>query len=132
MTERYGDSCLCSVDRLGNDELRALMIDLVKSGKGASTQLLATVKPLLMAFYEGQVQAGRVRREEVEGLAQQAFASLYQRRASYDPNVPFRAWLIETARRTLLHYLRKQKGIGVADTVADTSALDRHEALNAI
>jgi len=132
MTERYGDSCLCSADRLGNDELRALMIDLIGSGNSTPTQLLATVKPLLMAFYEGQVQAGRVRREEVEGLAQQAFASLYQRRSSYDPNVPFRAWLIEIARCTLLHYLRNQKDNGVTDTVAESPRLDRHAALSAI
>ncbi|ROM67257.1 hypothetical protein BK653_16695 [Pseudomonas brassicacearum] len=132
MAEGYRDSCLCSVDRLGNDELQALMIDVVKHGKGSSQQLLATVKPLLMAFYEGQVQAGRVRREEVEGLVQQAFTSLYQRRTSYDPNFPFRAWLIEIARCTLLHYLHSQKGNAVADPMAGTSTLDFHEALRAL
>ncbi|RON14956.1 sigma-70 family RNA polymerase sigma factor [Pseudomonas frederiksbergensis] len=132
MAEGYRDSCLCRVDRLGNDELRALMADIVKHGKGASQQLLARVKPLLKAFYEGQVQAGRVRREEVEDLVQEAFMALYQRRASYDPNVPFRAWLIEIARYTLLDYWRSQSGNAVVEPLAGATALNHHEALRAI
>ncbi|MGF6488030.1 sigma factor [Pseudomonas frederiksbergensis] len=132
MAEGYRDSCLCRVDRLGNDELCTLMADVVKHDGGASQQLLVTVKPLLTAFYEGQVQAGRVRREEVEGLVQKAFMALYQRRASYDSNIPFRAWLIEIARDTLLDYWRSQSGNAVVEPLASVPALNHHEVLRAI
>jgi RNA polymerase sigma-70 factor (ECF subfamily) len=115
MTEGCRDSWLCRTDRLGNDELCALMAKVAKHGPRASQQLLATVKPLLSAFYEGQVQAGRARREEVDGLIQEAFMALQQRRADYDPGVPFRAWLIAIARETLLYRWQNQgRDAGVA------------------
>jgi RNA polymerase sigma-70 factor (ECF subfamily) len=126
------EGCLSRVDHLGNDELCALMADVVKHGGGPLQQLLARVKPLLKAFYEGQVQAGRVRREKVEGLVQEASIALYQRRASYDPNVPFRAWLIEIARDTLLDYWRSQSGNAVVDPLASVPALNHLEAQRAI
>ncbi|CDF92132.1 hypothetical protein BN844_2242 [Pseudomonas sp. SHC52] len=108
MTEGCRDSWLCRTDRLGNDELCALMAKVDRHGPQALQQLLAKVKPLLKAFYEGQVQAGRARREEVEGLIQEAFMVLQQRRADYDPSVPFRAWLIAIARDTLLYHWHNQ------------------------
>lgn len=132
MSEGYRDNCLCSAERLGNDQLCALMMATVEQGKTASRQLLVAVKPLLMAFYEGQVQAGRLGRDQVDGLVKQAFNLLYHRRARYDPDVPFRAWLIEIARSTLLHYLRSQKDIAAAAPKAGASVLDLHPALSAV
>lgn len=132
MTEGYRGNCLCSADHLGNSQLCQLMAEVVKQGKPASGPLLMTVKPLLMAFYEGQVQAGRLGRDEVDDLARQAFNSLYQRRHRYDPNVPFRAWLIEIARSTLLRHLRNQKGTGVGDPMPMASVINLHPALSSI
>ncbi|TFY85935.1 RNA polymerase subunit sigma-24 [Pseudomonas nabeulensis] len=105
MTEGYCASCLSKDDRLANEALRALMAHVVNGDRGASRRLSAKVTPLLNAFYEGQVQAGRIRPEHLDGLVQDAFKALLQNRTHYNPDQPFRAWLLEGARTTLLHHL---------------------------
>lgn len=94
--------CISDPDRPSNDELDALMAGVVKRHKGAIEQLQVRVRPLVMAFYEGQVQAGRVRAEELDTLVHLTLWAIYQRRASYDRRHPFRAWLLHIARGALL------------------------------
>ncbi|MNI30671.1 RNA polymerase sigma factor [compost metagenome] len=132
MAERYRGSCLDRVHRPANEELCALMADVLEHDTPASLQLIATVTPLLLAFFEGQVQAARVERDSVDALVQQAFMTLHRRRADYDVNTPFRAWLIYTARDTLLEHLRSQPGAEVVAPAASTSLLNRHQAQRAI
>jgi RNA polymerase sigma-70 factor (ECF subfamily) len=103
MAEGNHPSYLCTAERLGNDELHALMAEAIRHGMPQSKLLVTTVTPLLIAFFEGQVQAGRVRCEDTQSLVQQTFNALYLGQARYDPNAPFRAWLLEIARATLLH-----------------------------
>ncbi|MGN8120132.1 hypothetical protein ACTJK9_00060 [Pseudomonas sp. 22082] len=133
MAEGYRHTCLCESDRLGNDELYALVAGAVRHGRGEAQQLFATVTPLLIAFYEGQVQAGRVRREDTGNLVQQAFRALYQEQAAHDPSFPFRAWLIEIARSTLLNNLghRGAEVVPTADGLAGASARECHEPTRA-
>jgi len=47
MAEGYRHTCLCESDRLGNDELYALVAGAVRHGRGEAQQLFATVTPLL-------------------------------------------------------------------------------------
>ncbi|WP_248743539.1 MULTISPECIES: hypothetical protein [unclassified Pseudomonas] len=108
MAEGYRQHCLCEADRLGNDELYALVTGAVRHDRAESQQLFATVTPLLIAYFEGQVQAGRINREDTGSLVQQAFKMLYLEQARHDPDFPFRAWLIEIARSTLLINLGKR------------------------
>ncbi|ABA74007.1 MULTISPECIES: hypothetical protein [Pseudomonas] len=131
MAEGYRHTCLCESDRLGNDELYALVAGAVRHGRSEAQQLFATVTPLLIAFYEGQVQAGRIRREDTGGLVQQAFRTLYQEQAAHDPSFPFRAWLIEIARATLLNNLDHRGTDAVADALAGASARECHEPTRA-
>jgi RNA polymerase sigma-70 factor (ECF subfamily) len=102
MAESYRVSCLSTAERLGNDELHALMAGVVRRDRRESQQLFAAVTPLLIAFYEGQVQAGRIKRGATPGLVQEAFKALYLGQPGYDPNLPFRAWVLDIARSTLL------------------------------
>lgn len=132
MAKHYCGSCLDGVHRPGNDELCAWMADVFDNDTPASLQLIATVTPLLQAFFEGQVQAARVGRDSVEPLVQQAFMALHRRRADYDSNTPFRAWLIENARDTLLEHLRSQRGEQATPPLASPPSLERHPAPRAI
>ncbi|MBZ9781490.1 hypothetical protein K9857_07970 [Pseudomonas sp. REP124] len=132
MAEGFRESCLNSIDRLADDELRALMADVLKHDTAASLQLIANVTPLFLAFFEGQAQAERVGQDSVEGLVQEAFMTLYRRRADYDDNTPFRAWLIEMARCTLLEHLRNRKDAQVAHSFRGLTDLNRHHTLRAI
>lgn len=126
MAEGYRVRCLNTAERLGNDQLHALMAGVVRRDTDESKQLFETVTPLLIAFYEGQVQAGRIGREDAAGLVQEAFNALYLGRIRYDPNLSFRAWILDIARSTLLANLGTD---AVAEPVADVASRDRHKVL---
>jgi RNA polymerase sigma-70 factor (ECF subfamily) len=132
MSEGYGESCVCADDRPSNDELSALIAQVVMRGQDAPQRLFSAVAPLLSAFYEGHIQAGRAKREDLETLVQRAFLAVCQRHGSFDGGHPFRAWLIEIARSTLLDYLVSQSANrgGVAPVVA--SPIRRKKALRAV
>ena len=108
MSDGNRGACLCYEDRPSNDELAALMAGVVKRHKGAIEQLHLRVRPLVMAFHEGQVQAGRVGAEELEALVHDTLWAVYQRRASYDAGHPFRAWLLHVARGALLEHSERR------------------------
>ncbi|NUT78773.1 hypothetical protein HNO86_27405 [Pseudomonas sp. C1C7] len=129
MAEDYRPSSLFNVDRPGNEELCALMADALAHDTAASLQLIATVTPLLLAFFEGQQQAGRIEHESVGDLVREAFITLHRRRAEYDSHTPFRAWLIEMARCTLLEHLHS---LQEKDIASPASAPNRRQVLQAI
>jgi RNA polymerase sigma-70 factor (ECF subfamily) len=84
------------------------------------------VTPLLIAFFEGQVQAGRIKRGETASLVQEAFKALYLEQPRYDPNLPFRAWILDIARSTLLGNPGAEAAF---DPLANVASRNRHEAL---
>ncbi|ABA77452.1 hypothetical protein K7459_03145 [Pseudomonas fluorescens] len=104
MTGEDRGHCLCKDGRLANQELCALMARVFKGDRSAARRLSTHIAPLLLAFYEGQAQVGRIRPERVESLAREAFMALLERRADYDSSIPFRAWLLTVARATLLNH----------------------------
>jgi RNA polymerase sigma-70 factor (ECF subfamily) len=108
MTDDYREHCLCRADRASNEALAALLADTLDGRAGALEQLDRQVLPLLLAFYEGQVQAGCLQPQALDELVQQAWLAVCQRCTGYDPQAPFRAWLIDIARHTLLEHRRSQ------------------------
>lgn len=126
MAEGNRTSCLSTAERLGNDELHALMAGVLRRDRRESQQLFAAVTPLLIAFYDGQVQAGRIKRGETAGLVQEAFKALYLGQPGYDPNLPFRAWVLEIARITLLGNSSTQ---AVFDALAGVAVRNRPQAM---
>jgi len=126
MSVEYRSSCVSDMARLSNDQLVALMADVVRHGAGSVRRLFMAVAPLLIAFYEGQVQAERAKVEDLERLVQQALIAVYQGRSSYSPCRPFRAWLLDVARLEMLDYQRDASGIsvlrGTSKTTHDHSA----------
>ncbi|UII73446.1 hypothetical protein LVW35_09860 [Pseudomonas sp. HN11] len=105
MTEGYRGNCLCKVGRLENEGLCTLLAHVLNGDRGAVRRLSSKVTPLLVAFYEGQAQVGRIRHENVEYLTHEAFLAVLENAAGYDAATPFRAWLLQIARTTLLGYL---------------------------
>jgi len=102
MSNGYPIDCIRSADRPSNEELASLMAGVVKRDRGALERLHALVRPLVTAFLEGQIQAGRLRPDELEELVQGTLWMIYRQRLSYDRQHPFRAWLLGIARHTLL------------------------------
>ncbi|MFJ3484626.1 hypothetical protein ACIPL1_14760 [Pseudomonas sp. NPDC090202] len=131
MSQGYHGGCVCSVDRPSNDELSALMARVAVRGEGASDALLVAVAPLLTAFFEGQVQAGRARREDLDSWVREAGGALYRRRSGYDATRPFRAWLLDIAREQLLDYLHSHADIAQS-LLADASPACLFEPARAV
>ena len=94
-------TCICDADRPSNEALATLMARVARRDKGALETLSVLVKPLVYAFHEGQVQAGRVPAEELEALVTATLWRVYQQRLGYDRQQPFRAWLLQLARDTV-------------------------------
>lgn len=105
MSQSCRTVCISEVGRTSNDEFAALMADMVRREKGSAQRFFRAVTPLLIAFYGGQVQAGRARVDDLESLVQKALVEVYRSRTS---NVlehrPFRAWLLDIARSSMSGY----------------------------
>lgn len=132
MSQGDHGGCVCSVGRPSNDELSALMARVVVRGEGVSDALFVAVTPLLTAFFEGQVQAGRARREDLDGWVREACAALYRRRAGYDATRPFRAWLLDIAREQLLDYLHSRHADLAQSLLAEASPACLYQPARAV
>lgn len=111
MPEFHRTACLSQEGRLSNDEFTALMASAVRCGRDSSRSLFLAAAPVLIAFYEGHVRAGRLVATDVESLVQRALANLYRARAGFAAErQPFRAWLLDIARDSMLDYRRERSG----------------------
>jgi RNA polymerase sigma-70 factor (ECF subfamily) len=95
------DGCMNLAGRRSNAEFGALILGSGEPGEAASRQLYMAVLPLLIAFFEGQAQAGRIGQQDIGELLRATLRLVDRQRASYDPALPFRAWLLELARHEL-------------------------------
>lgn len=95
------DGCMNLAGRRSNAEFGALILGSGEHDEAASRQLYMAVLPLLIAFFEGQAQAGRIGQQDMGDLLRATLRQVGRQRASYDPSVPFRAWLLELARHEL-------------------------------
>jgi len=98
------DGCMNLAGRRSNAEFGALILGAGEPEEAASRQLYMAVLPLLIAFFEGQTQAGRIATQDIGNLLRATLHQVNRQRASYDPAVPFRAWLLELARQELSAY----------------------------
>jgi len=95
------DGCMNLAGRRSNAEFGALILGAGEPEEAASRQLYMAVLPLLIAFFEGQAQAGRIGQQDMGDLLRASLRQVDRQRASYDPAIPFRAWLLELARHEL-------------------------------
>jgi len=116
MRENYRVSCLETTGRASNEQLHAWLRTDAESDGQAFQSLCRAMTPLLLAYFEGQL---RGRRADPEALTQETLVAVYLHRASYDPALPFRAWLLELARLRMADHLRGARALpGVLPGVA--------------
>jgi len=101
MSKSYRYGCVDPTWRIPDDELQSLIASISAGDHGAVRKLFRAITPLLIAFYDGQAQAGRLEHDNVGHLVQMALLTVYRRRAACCPDRPFRAWLVDVARSTL-------------------------------
>jgi RNA polymerase sigma-70 factor (ECF subfamily) len=94
-------------------QLKAWMLDGLDGDAAAHGALLCALVPLLHSFYRRRLRGTE---EDVEDLVQETLISVHTRRASYDRNRPFTAWLYAVARyRMVDHYRRRKLSVPIND-----------------
>ncbi|PZU06121.1 sigma-70 family RNA polymerase sigma factor [Sphingomonas sp.] len=90
----------------GETQLKQWMMDGLDGDAAAHCTLLRALVPLLRAFYSRRL---RGRDEDVEDLVQETLIAVHTRRASYDRDRPFVAWLYAVARYRMIDHLRRAR-----------------------
>lgn len=110
--------------RADEQQLQAWMISGLGGSAADHACLLRALVPLLTAFYRRRL-AGR---DEIEDLVQETLIAVHSRRATYDRERPFTAWLYAIARYKMIdHFRRHRRDVPLAD-VEDMLVSDGFEA----
>lgn len=110
-------------------QLKAWMIDGLGGDAAAHATLLRALVPLLHSFYRRRMRdAG----DDIEDLVQETLIAVHTRRASYDRERPFTAWLYAVARyRMIDHFRRRKMSVPIEDVEAILMTEGFEDALNA-
>src|SRR5271170_5396674 len=93
--------------------LKARMLEALDGDSSAHAALLRALVPLLQSFYRRRLHGTE---EDVQDLVQETLISVHTRRASYDRDRPFTAWLYAIARYRLVdHYRRRRVSVSIED-----------------
>jgi RNA polymerase sigma factor (sigma-70 family) len=105
-------------------QLKAWMVGGLNGDERSHAALLGALVPLLHSFYRRRMHDAE---GDVDDLVQETLISVHTRRASYDRNRPFTAWLYAVARYRLVdHYRRRKLSVSVED-VEDILAIEGFE-----
>jgi len=88
------------------EQLKAWMLGGLDGDAAAHAALLRALVPLLHSFYNRRLGGARA---DAEDLVQETLIAVHTRRASYDRERPFTAWLYAVARYRMVDYLRRRK-----------------------
>jgi RNA polymerase sigma factor (sigma-70 family) len=97
-------------------QLKAWMIGGLGGDAAAHASLLRALVPLLRAFYRRRMRGAE---EDIEDLVQETLIAVHTRRATYDRDRPFTAWLYAIARyRMIDHFRRSRTTVPIEDVEA--------------
>jgi RNA polymerase sigma factor (sigma-70 family) len=114
--------------RESEQQLRAWMTQGLGGDAAAHAALLRALVPLLRAFF------GRRLREadaDVEDLMQETLIAVHERRATYDRDRPFTAWLYAVARYRLIDHCRRRRTAVSLEDLEETLAVEGFEEATA-
>lgn len=110
-------------------QLKAWMIAGLGGDASAHEVLLRALVPLLTAFYRRRMRDAE---SDVEDLVQEALISVHGKRATYDRDRPFTAWLYAIARYRLIDHVRRRRlCVPIEDVETILMAEGFEEALSA-
>jgi RNA polymerase sigma-70 factor (ECF subfamily) len=110
-------------------QLKAWMTEGLDGDAVAHAALLRALVPLLRAFYRRRLRGAD---DDVEDLVQDPLIAVHIRRASYDRERPFTAWLYAIARyRMIDHFRRRKVSVPIEDVEAILIAEGFEDASNA-
>ncbi len=111
--------------RTNEDVLRSLMIDGLDGDAAAHTTLLRLLVPLLRGFYRRRVRGAD---DDVEDLVQETLIAVHTRRATYDWDRAFTAWVFAIARYKMVDHFRRAGRLRPIDDLEETLIADDFEA----
>lgn len=86
-------------------KMKALMVASLDGHSRAYQALLRLCAERLRAYYRRRMAD---READIEDLVQETLIAIHRKRASYDPTLPFTAWLHGIARYRLIDHLRRE------------------------
>lgn len=90
--------------RANEDALRGLMIGGLDGDAAAHAALLRLLVPLLRGFYRRRASGSD---DDIEDLVQETLIAVHTRRATYDRDRAFTAWLFAIARYKMIDHFRR-------------------------
>ena len=97
-------------------QLKAWMLGGLDGDSTSHAALLSALVPLLQSFYRRRLHGTE---EDVKDLIQETLISVHTRRASYDRDRPFTAWLYAVARYRMIDHFRRRKSWVAIEDVDD-------------
>jgi RNA polymerase sigma factor (sigma-70 family) len=91
--------------RASEDELRRLMVSGLDGNAGDHAALLRLLVPLLRGFYRRRAGSD----DDIEDLVQETLIAVHTRRATYDRDRAFTAWLFAIARYKMIDHFRRAR-----------------------
>jgi len=92
--------------QLSEEQLRAWMTGGLDGDASAHIALLRALAPMLRNFYRRRLRGAE---DDIEDLVQETLIAVHTRRASYDRDRPFVAWLYAIARYRMIDHLRRRR-----------------------
>ena len=90
--------------RANEEALRGLMIDGLAGDAASHAALLRLLVPLLRGFFRRRANGSD---DEIEDLVQETLIAVHTRRATYDRERAFTAWLFAIARYKMVDHFRR-------------------------
>jgi len=126
--------------RADEDELRRLMISGLDGNAVDHAALLRLLVPLLRGFYRRRANGTA---DDIEDLVQETLIAVHTRRATYDRDRAFTAWLFAVARYKMIDHFRRTRRLqpieGLEDILvgegfedASTARLDVNDLLETL
>lgn len=111
------------------EQLKAWMVGGLDGDAAAHAALLRALVPLLHSFYTRRLGSAHA---DAEDLVQETLIAVHTRRAAYDRERPFTAWMYAVARYRLVDYLRRRKlAVSLDDVEATLIEEDFERAIQA-
>jgi RNA polymerase sigma-70 factor (ECF subfamily) len=108
------------------EELKALMVSGLDGDATAHATLLRALVPLLRSFYRRRLRS----ENNVEDFVQETLIAVHTRRATFERDRPFTAWLYAIARHRLVdHYRRQRVAVSLEDVELELIAENPEAAI---
>jgi RNA polymerase sigma factor (sigma-70 family) len=110
--------------RANEDELRRLMISGLDGCAADHAALLRLLVPLLRGFYRRRASGAE---DDIEDLVQETLIAVHTRRATYDRDRAFTAWLFAVARYKMIDHFRRIRRLQPIEGLEDMLVADGFE-----